>query len=125
MRVTSGSSGNLPTMSTRGGRPSDYTPEEDAIILRYKGTEEVNAALVEAGFPERTQAAIWSRRKHLRNGGATDLDAEVLDADEEVALLLARRKRLQRLVADTEARLSVLREEIQDLNTRLHSLIDD
>lgn len=116
--------GNLPAVPTRG-RPPEYTPEEDAIILRNRDTEEVVRCLVEAGFPQRTPAAIWSRRKYLReSGNLAALEAGLLDADDEVGVLVARRRKTLSLLAEVKAQVAAYEAEVADINQRIHDLID-
>jgi hypothetical protein len=109
----------------RRGRPSDYTADEDAIILSTPDTKEVQRRLLEAGFPERTPAAIWSRRKHLRDGGDTDLPVAALDAEEEGTMLFARRRRLLQHINTLERKLAEMRTEVEDVNDRLRSLVGE
>lgn len=107
----------------RGGRRPDYTPAEDAIILRYTDTKECQEKLREAGFSERTPAALWSRRDYLRRAGHTDADISVLEQSEEARILFARRSKLrERLTMLTEEVLA-LQAEIDDLTERLRGLV--
>lgn len=113
------------TMSANGkgatmGRPSDYTPEEDTIILETAGDSiaHTNRMLVGAGFRERTKSAITGRRttlKRQRDGDASQLDTQQL---------LRRRDQLRRAFEETQrALLDVemtlgerLTEELQELH---------
>lgn len=121
--MTDTTGGNLDKVPQRG-RPTDYTPEEDAIILRHRDTETVQRLLREAGLPERTAPAIWSRRKYLNEGAPTGADTSMLEQDDEVTVLLARQKRLrQHIISHAEA-LAALEAELNNVTERLHDLID-
>lgn len=126
MTVTSGSAGNLPSVSAIRGRPSDYTPEEDAIILRHRNTDEVLRLLKEAGFPDRTPAAIWSRRKYLNDVGVSAETISLLSDDAHAALpgLSAQRRKMQERLRTLEEERDRLYEEIAAISAEMHRLID-
>lgn len=117
--------GNLPPVSNRG-RPSDYTPEEDAIILKNRNTEDVLRLLEKAGFPERTPAAIWSRRKYLNEVGASGETISLLSEDADAALpgLAAKRRKLQERLRMLEEERDIIYEEIAAISAEMHRLID-
>lgn len=102
------------------GRPTDYSPDEDAIILRYTDTKECQKMLREAGFSERTPAALWSRRDYLRRSGATMAD---VPSGEEGRLLFARRAKLQERLRSLDAQREAIQEEIKELTEQLRRLI--
>lgn len=107
----------------RGGRRPDYTPEEDAIILRFTDTKECQSKLVEAGFSERTPAALWSRRDYLRRAGSTEADISGLAESEEARILFARRTKLRERLSMLDAERVALAEEIEELTERLRGLV--
>jgi hypothetical protein len=119
--VSARPNGNLPAMTR--GRPSDYTEAEDAIILKVIDTKECQRLLKEAGFPERTPAAIWSRRDYLRRTGATVADMEGLPEEEEGRILFARRAKLQERLRSLDAQREELQSEIDELTERLRGLL--
>ena len=112
-----------PMPNHRGGRPSDYTPEEDAIILSVTDTKECQRLLKEAGFSERTPAALWSRRDYLRRAGSTDADIRKLSESEEARILFARRTKLRERHAVLQAECDELQAEIDAITERLRGLV--
>lgn len=78
--------GNISSM--RRGRPSDYTDEEDHIILQHTSTDECNKELVAHGFKKRTSGALASRRDLLRKKMLVDADLDTLRGlEDELSLL--------------------------------------
>lgn len=123
--MTPSSPAILGRMGTEGnGRPSEYTPEEDYIILNTRSTKEVQEKLATKGYPERTPAAIVSRRKYLRETGAGHLSADKLDHEDEVSLLAARRRGLAQQEEKLSAQLADVRAEIVDVNRRLRDIVN-
>lgn len=130
-----------PVMGTRRGRPSEYSREEDAIILKYTASDECNEQLKAAGFEPRTPAALASRRDLLRKKMVIDADlASIRDLDDELSLLGTIRaglsKRLDELVEqhdrqqqELEAKQAKERGEcekrIAAVNARIIELIDE
>lgn len=115
---------NLDGVTNAGrGRPSDYTQAEDEIILNVTDTKQCQRLLREAGFSERTPAAIWSRRDHLRRAGYTEADVGALPEPEEARILFARRAKLQERLRNLEAQVSELRDEIDHLTERIRRLV--
>lgn len=90
-------------------RQSLYTDVEDRIILRHANqpASEVNAALVSAGFPERTAQQLSQRRYYLRrrrpvasvarSGGSAiiALEAERNDILREIGAIDRQRAKLE------------------------------
>lgn len=109
---------------TGTGRPTEYTPDEDQIILAYTSTKECQERLVAAGFPERTPAAIVSRRKYLRDNGAMHVPVEHLDASGEFELLTKRRTWLTHRLEELHAQMNDVEEQVKAVNQRLHELLD-
>lgn len=98
-------------------RPSTYSEVEDRIILRYanRPAPVVNAALLRAGFPERTPQQLSQRRYYLRrrrpveqvarsNGNAIiALETERRELLREIQTLDQQREKLEsRLLEITE-----------------------
>lgn len=114
---------NIPIV-TGTGRPTEYTPEEDQIILAYTSTKECQERLRAAGFSERTTAALVSRRKYLRDNGAMHVPVENLDATSEFELLTKRRTWLTHRLEDLHAQIGDVEEQVRAVNQRLHALLD-
>lgn len=105
------------------GRPAAYTPEEDKILLGTvgEGAEETNRRLREAGFAERTAAAIKQRRHHLRTkAGAVGL-AEV----DTLSKLMTVRRQLTEELDQLVDRRRAIEDQIRQLSQRIHEVLDD
>lgn len=94
------------------GRPSNFTDAEDRIILRYAGEPAAvtNAALTDAGFPERSGRAISQRRYQLRQSPASS-GVRLAVAQSEIGQLESERIQI-------EARLAELDDERRSLTER-------
>lgn len=122
--MTAPTFGKVVTVPNSRGRPSDYTPEEDAIILKHRDTLEVQRLLKAAGFPERTPPAIWSRRKYLHEVGASELTTQMVAAHELLPVLSARREKLRVRLAALDRERAFINEQIAELSAEMHRLID-
>lgn len=117
------------------GRPSAYTPEEDAIILTTENelATEVNRRLVEAGYSERTPNAIKQRRAYLRKSlGASyyptstvhgtrgsGKTAAVVQAQDEVARLALERAQLLTDIERMADELRAAQERLAEVQRRM------
>lgn len=117
---------NLPVVHNTRGRPSDYTPEEDAIILKHRNTSEALHLLKQAGFPERTPAALWSRRKYLNEVGVSPETISLLSDDAHAALpgLSAQRRKMQERLRTLDEEREQLCKDIAAISAEMHRLID-
>lgn len=112
------------TISRMGGRPTNYSPEEDAIILRERSTDEVLRLFKEAGYEERSPAAITSRRALLREHGSDRLSELDVDDEEAIPLLVGRRRKLSEQLDSLTCRVREVEKEIETVNAQLRAAID-
>lgn len=116
-------------------RPSVFSEEEDAIILATAGqpTDETNATLVAAGFPERSPRSIVNRRHWLsKRPTSSSVPSAVetylrqlrkvvpnLDGDDDLNALMMRRILVNSKVSDLEEQLGMLYKERDSLNQKI------
>lgn len=102
------------------GRPSNFTDAEDRIILRYAGEPAAvtNAALTDAGFPERSGRAISQRRYQLRQSPASS-GVRLAVAQSEIGQLESERIQIETRLADLDKERRSLSERREVIGSAL------
>lgn len=105
------------------GRPSDYSAEEDRIVLLGLGWKETNERLTEAGFETRSQSSIKQRRHYLRQAGTPVPDLTTSTAQQALTAELRRRERLSQDMDRLGQELVRVRQQIAESNSTIHGLM--
>lgn len=106
------------------GRPSDYSAEEDRIVLLGLGWRETNERLREAGFEARSQPSIKQRRHYLRTTGeSSPPDLASSTAQQALTAELRRRERLSQEMDRLSDELVRVRGQIAESNSSIHKLM--
>jgi predicted nuclease with TOPRIM domain len=97
-------------------RSASYTTEEDSILLATAGqsADEVNDALIQAGFKARSASSIKQRRHYLKSGQARR------DGLGPVSDLMAQRDRLRQEIEALEAQRARRLDQLSSINSALH-----
>lgn len=110
------------------GRPTEYTPEMDAVILSVLDSEEINRRFVEMGCEAKTPKALVARRHYLKKYGIVGNDASPVE--ERLAKVMAMRRTVeaeistaQGRIVDLQEHLTALTEEAERLNEELRQTL--